>query len=254
MNVTIDTDGTGVVTVPGHSVPINAADSDAARAEAVEILISYTAHTGQRQYAHAIDTGTSLMLSVDPDGTVIVDRAHARPIVPVAPAEEPTVDDDLAPPISETNAELPPTPVPAPAPVSTPVSTVDADLDLTGGALRRVRSAMITFDDGTTETIRGKTLLGRRPPEDAEGVDSTVTVDDPTMSVSKSHCTLEFHDGVLWVTDQSSANGTTVIEPGKNPIDLTPGHARTVVTGTRLLIGDRSFTVTIPAPRATRQR
>lgn len=252
MNVTIDTDGTGVVTVPGHTVPIKAADSDAARAEAVEILISYTAHSGQRQYAHAIDTGTSLMLSIDPDGTVIVDRAHARPIVPVAPAAAPVVDDDPAPPISETNAELPPTPAPVPAPTAMP--NVDADFDLTGGALRRVRSAMITFDDGTTETIRGKILLGRRPPEDAEGVDATVTVDDPTMSVSKSHCTLDFHDGVLWVTDQSSANGTTVVEPGRDPIDLTPGHARTVVTGTRLIIGDRSFTVTIPAPRATRTR
>ncbi|WP_264632284.1 FHA domain-containing protein [Microbacterium hydrothermale] len=72
--------------------------------------------------------------------------------------------------------------------------------------------------------------------------------------MSKSHGILSFHDGTPWVTDQSSANGTTVTEPGKDPIDLTPGHARTVVTGTRLHIGDRSFTVTIPAPRATRAR
>ena len=49
MNVSIDTDGTGVVTLPGRSVPITAADSDAARAQAVEVLVAYTATTGRRQ-------------------------------------------------------------------------------------------------------------------------------------------------------------------------------------------------------------
>ena len=52
MNVSIDTDGTGVVTLPVQSMPITAADSGAARAQAVEVLVAYTAATGQRQYAH----------------------------------------------------------------------------------------------------------------------------------------------------------------------------------------------------------
>lgn len=257
MNVSIDTDGTGVVTLPGQSVPITAADSDAARAQAVEVLVAYTATTGRRQYAHAIDTGTSLMLTIDPDGAVTVDREHARALAPV---NEPTADEEPAQPIREIVDELPATPavIPEPAADTAPAPTphIDPDFELTSGGERRsrVRGAMITFDDGSTEIIGGTILLGRRPPEDAEGVDATVTVDDPARSVSKSHCILSFHDGTLWVTDQSSANGTTVTEPGKDPIDLTPGHAQTVVTGTRLHIGDRSFTVTIPAPRATRPR
>lgn len=257
MNVSIDTDGTGIVTLPGQSVPIIAADPDAARAQAVEILVAYTATTGRRQYAHAIDTGTSLTLTIDPDGAVTVDREHARPLAPV---NEPAADEEPAQPIRETANELAAVraalPEPAADTATAPAAQMNPSFDPTGGGERRslVRSAMITFDDGSTEIIRGTTLLGRRPPKDAEGVDGTVTVNDPARSVSKSHCVLSFHDDTLWVTDQSSANGTIVTEPGRGPIDLTPGHARTVVTGTRIEIGDRSFTVSMPAPETTRAR
>ena len=115
MNVSIDTDGTGVVTLPGQSVPITAADSDAARAQAVEVLVAYTATTGRRQYAHAIDTGTSLMLTIDPDGAVTVDREHARALAPV---NEPTADEEPAQPIREIVDELPATPAVIPEPAA----------------------------------------------------------------------------------------------------------------------------------------
>jgi hypothetical protein len=250
MNVTIDTDGTGVVTLPGQSIPIVAPDSDAARAQAVNILLEYTARAGSRQYVHAIDTGTSLQLAVDPDGAVHVDREHARAI---GKLEAVSVDDTVAS-IADIRGDSAAFPARIAEPRTAP--PVDQDFDLTGGTemRTRVRSALLTLDDGTTEVVRGTTLLGRKPPQDAEGVDATLTVEDPERSVSKAHCILSIHDNALWVTDQSSANGTTIIEPGKAPIDLNPGHARTVVTGTQLLIGDRSFTVTIPAPRATRPR
>lgn len=82
-------------------------------------------------------------------------------------------------------------------------------------------TATLTFSTGEVARVTGAVLIGRRPSADAgEDVELTVTVDDESRKLSRTHLRIEWHDGNLWATDRGSGNGTTIERAEASPTEL----------------------------------
>ena len=127
---------------------------------------------------------------------------------------------------------------PAPAPATAPARDVESTriVPKTTGGTRFV----LQFSTGESYTVLGTGLAGRNPhPEPAEFVDHLVTIVDPGRSVSKTHFEFGQHEGVFWVSDRHSGNGSTIREPGLEPRSCEPGRRYPIVRGTRIDIGEQ---------------
>ncbi|MBX9471143.1 FHA domain-containing protein [Microcella sp.] len=99
---------------------------------------------------------------------------------------------------------------------------------------------MLQFSTGESYTVIGSGLAGRNPrPEPGEVVDHVVTIVDPGRSVSKTHLEFGHNDGVFWISDRHSGNGTVIREPGAEPLPCVPGRRYPVERGTRVDLGDQ---------------
>lgn len=99
---------------------------------------------------------------------------------------------------------------------------------------------VLQFSTGESYAVLGTGLAGRNPrPEPGEVVDHVVTIVDPGRSVSKTHFEFGHDDGIFWVTDRHSGNGSVIREPGRPPRYCEPGHRYHVARGTRLDIGEQ---------------
>lgn len=109
----------------------------------------------------------------------------------------------------------------------------------TGGA-----RFVLQFSTGESYTVLGSGLAGRNPrPEPGEYVDHLVAIVDPGRSVSKTHLEFGQHDGVFWVSDRHSGNGSIIREPGAEPRPCEPGRRYPIVRGTRIDIGEHFVVV-----------
>ncbi len=81
----------------------------------------------------------------------------------------------------------------------------------------------IQFADGTRRQLAGAIVLGRNPVPPPGVVATPVSVNDPHRSVSKTHALLELRDGMPWLTDLHSSNGTTVTNEVGEAIVCEPG-------------------------------
>jgi len=80
---------------------------------------------------------------------------------------------------------------------------------------------------GQRVVVDRSVLLGRKPSMDVpEGV-KAVKLDDPTRTISRNHAAISFdRDGMLWIEDYGSLNGTYVIRDdaetkvGSQPMEL----------------------------------
>lgn len=103
---------------------------------------------------------------------------------------------------------------------------------------------VLQFSTGESYTVQGSGLAGRNPrPEPGEYVDHLVTIVDPGRSVSKTHLEFGQHDGVLWVCDRHSGNGTAIREPDGAVQPCIPGRRYAVVRGARVDLGDQHMVV-----------
>ena len=101
---------------------------------------------------------------------------------------------------------------------------------------------VLQFSTGESYTVTGSGLAGRNPrPEPGEVVDHLVTIVDPGRSVSKTHLEFGQTDGMFWVSDRHSGNGTVIHEPGAEPRPCVPGRRYPVVRGTRVDVGEQSL-------------
>ncbi|MFF2370200.1 hypothetical protein [Agromyces sp. NPDC058110] len=102
---------------------------------------------------------------------------------------------------------------------------------------------VLRFATGDVRVVFGTGLIGRRPlPQPSEAFDHLVHVDDPGRSVSKTHLEFGTHDGMLWVADRFSANGT-VIRRADDVVRCEPGRRYLVGTGSVVELAEQSFTV-----------
>ncbi|UYN83972.1 MAG: zinc ribbon domain-containing protein [Microcella sp.] len=136
-------------------------------------------------------------------------------------------------------------PLPAPLPLDLP--TIEVDTESTRLVPRHPAGApfVLQFSTGESYTVLGSGLAGRNPrPEPGEYVDHLVTIVDPGRSVSKTHLEFGQADGVFWVCDRHSGNGSVVREPGREPRQCEPGRRYPVVRGTRIDLGEQHVIVT----------
>ena len=103
---------------------------------------------------------------------------------------------------------------------------------------------VLRFSTGETRTVFGAGLIGRRPmPQPGEVFDHLVQIADHTLSVSKTHVEFGEHDGVLWIADRFSGNGTIVRRPDDGATRCEPGRRYLVPRGSRVELAEQHFTV-----------
>lgn len=150
-----------------------------------------------------------------------------RPEPPGPPSEAPPRPAPVQPllPVPELVADPPQSSPPAPA-AEAPVRFI------------------LQFSTGESFAVTGTGLIGRHPvAEPGEYFDHAVTIADPGKSVSKTHAEFGQEDGMFWVLDRFSGNGTAVREPGEEPRYCEPGRRYRVSRGGRVDIGDQFFIV-----------
>lgn len=103
---------------------------------------------------------------------------------------------------------------------------------------------MLEFSTGERAQIVGYGRIGRRPTPPADAVpDHLIVVSDETKTVSKNHLDVWATSAGLEIADLGSANGTVVSMPGIAAEAVMPGQRVRVLRGTRVTLGDQSFTV-----------
>ncbi|MBF4636228.1 FHA domain-containing protein [Agreia pratensis] len=264
IEVALHDDGTGLIGLPGRSIPLAAGNIAAAREQAVRILTQHAAAQPLPLDVYARDAGETVHFTVHPDGRVIVDRpgAHGRTAEPLGPSLVPA---PMTPPEAYVPAITPP-PLPvAVVDVSAPTELESAS---DGGSVHPwtnlveevertvVRppahgySAVLNFVGQEPVTISGSALLGRRPvAELGEAIDQLIQIQDDSRSVSKTHLLAEWRGSTFWVADRNSSNGTRITSASASTTTiLTPGIAHPVQSSDQIEIGDIRFTVDINTP------
>lgn len=89
----------------------------------------------------------------------------------------------------------------------------------------------ICLPDGSERLLQGALVLGRNPSIPPGSGAVQVSVTDPDRSVSKTHALLEVRDGLPWVTDLHSTNGTTLTNDIGEALVCDPGTAVPVGDG-----------------------
>lgn len=106
--------------------------------------------------------------------------------------------------------------------------------------------AELVGDDGSRTPLDGAHVLGREPSAD-EAVRSRkaspLQVDDPDQLVSRVHAHLWVDDGVVFVSDASSANGTFVAAPGARDWTRVGQEGTELPLGWSIRVGGRVFTL-----------
>ena len=113
-------------------------------------------------------------------------------------------------------------------------------------APRRAQAAIrftVTFDDGNTVTV-GETpgVMGVKPVTEGDPL-LRVYLEDPTDTVAPEHAEFGVDNGVFWVKDLKTVNGTVVEEPGSPAIQCIPYDKYFVVRGSRVGLGSLFFTL-----------
>ena len=184
-----------------------------------------------------------------PSAVAASSSASPSPASAPVPAPSPAPSPSPAPTPTPAPAPTPavaPAPPPAPAVTSPAESSLEPDTENTRLVPRGSTGArfVLQFSTGESYTVLGSGIIGRNPsPEPGEAVDHIVTIVDPGRSVSKSHLEFGQDNGVFWVSDRHSGNGSVIREPGSEPRYCEPGRRYRVVRGTRIDIGEQFVVV-----------
>ena len=180
----------------------------------------------------------------------VADIGRAAPSAPIGPPPNPQpgsmisvgparldVPPALAPrPVEPVAARCQP---PASAPITSPThpsSEID-DRTVTRASLSKsTTGAIVVLPDGRTVRLDRSLVVGRNP-DPRMGAVGAVSVPVAEPSVSKTHAAIDLVDGVVWVTDLHSTNGTR-IEIGGALTLCVPGKRTRVDTGGAILAGD----------------
>jgi len=98
----------------------------------------------------------------------------------------------------------------------------------------------VSIDSGERSMVGPLLLIGRAPSRgENESHAKLLTVNDPSLSVSKTHLALGVDATGLWVVDRNSTNGTW-IDDGRGELRPVEAGKRTQVPpGARVLVGER---------------
>lgn len=167
-------------------------------------------------------TAPDILISAAPASVVV------NGVAPIDLAPGPLVDDlpppvgspvDLRSPVAE-HASAPPAPAAAPAPAPAPAPALPPGTEW-----------VLQFDDGRCVAFGGfPVVLVGRDPTWAAGDDDAglIAVDDPTLSVSKTHLAIGIDASGGWVVDRNSTNGTSVFDIDGTELTVPPDQPRRV--------------------------
>ncbi|GAA4774121.1 RDD family protein [Microbacterium gilvum] len=96
----------------------------------------------------------------------------------------------------------------------------------------------LIWDDGAAHTIDGVSLFGRNPSGDGD----RIAVRDETLSLSKTHFSVDVDADGAWIVDLHSTNGVAIVR-GDERIEVVPGERTALHEGDVLELGDRTATV-----------
>lgn len=101
-----------------------------------------------------------------------------------------------------------------------------------------------TFSDGQVVETSGYGIVGRKPTAErlSDQVDAStdvalVSIADDSRSISRVHFAFGPFDGLLWIADAGSGNGTRLIYPDGSSFALEPGVRYEVDPGSRVTFG-----------------
>ncbi|WP_203581804.1 RDD family protein [Microbacterium hibisci] len=174
--------------------------------------------------------------------------AHAP--APATPAAQPPAAAPMPAPAQPVPAAAPPAAAPLSASASgataaaagpAPVVQSSPGTGPSPVGSRRAQ-AMIRFDDGSIVRVPGRGLIGRDPePAQGEQVEALVRLEDPQRLMSKTHAAFGQDADGLWVVDRGSRNGTQLVSPGGDVVDVPADQAARVPLGWSVQVGGRSF-------------
>lgn len=108
----------------------------------------------------------------------------------------------------------------------------------------------LLLDDGSMHSVVGYCVFGRGPStegldDEVDGSDQVdlVEVDDPTRSLSRTHCALGQFEDLLWVADLGSNNGTMLVYPNGSTHRLEPHVRYELDPGCVIRAGTHTITV-----------
>lgn len=127
------------------------------------------------------------------------------------------------------------------------VVPVDAPIAMPPQPVRHVEvgeQLLLTFDTGQRAqlSIPVAVNLGRKPDR-TEQDDQLVVVQDSEGTVSKTHLRLDYRGDSVWLTDLGSTNGSEILDDTGEGSLLAKGSRVRLEDGSRVRIGNRSFTV-----------
>jgi hypothetical protein len=171
-------------------------------------------------------------------------------ILPYPPAPElGWYDDDQ--PAAETAAATSAEPTAA---VSTPVNdAVNDDIEDWDSTVlsssftsKKPQKSYLLHNDVTGQliTIDKSTLLGRKPTMDVPQGAKAEKIEDPTRTTSRNHAAISIDtEGVLWIEDYGSLNGTYIIRDGQET-QVVKGTPLELDAPATVRIGDQFFQLT----------
>ena len=102
---------------------------------------------------------------------------------------------------------------------------------------------VLKFSHGQSITVGDQAgVIGVKPVVEGESV-FRICVDDETDTVAPEHLEFGVDNGVFWVHDLKTVTGTVVEEPGSPAIQCIPYERYSLVRGSRVGLGDLSFTL-----------
>lgn len=212
-----------LVVTPGEA-PAERSEGGAPAQQAASPPSLATGANGPEPYAPTIPPPpSSVPTAPAPPGESVADTVTAPPVRMVAPPPDSLTQPTH--PVEETpvdKAWVTPSPdeeSPVEETVMRPVSGAPA------APTTHPRGWTLTAPDGARRVIDGPVLVGRDPnPQLVPGADLW-PIDDPHLSMSKTHALLGIEDGVAWVEDWASTNGVA-LHRGAAQLVIEP-HART---------------------------
>lgn len=127
---------------------------------------------------------------------------------------------------------------------SAPGAAAVPDVAAVPAAVAGAERFRLRFSTGETRIVFGTGLIGRKPlPQTGEHFDHLVQIADRTLSVSKTHLEFGTHDGVMWIADRFSGNGTLVRRPDDGALRCEPGRRYLVPRGSTVEIAQQQFSV-----------
>jgi uncharacterized RDD family membrane protein YckC len=222
------------------------------------VMAILTAQHPRRQGWHDL-AAHSVVVPLDPTSVPVAQPA--APMQSWSPATPPSAFPAAFPSASPVAPPLPTPPASPPAPMPSPPSPVAPIPDFPSSThalippppgaaspvgagpthdhtVARGQAWTLAAPDGSTHRLEGEVVVGRNPAPSGEFASANVwRIEDPQLSMSKSHAVFGVDASGPWVQDLGSTNGVAVRRT-ESELPASVGERVSLVVGDVVLLGD----------------